>query len=382
MIWRLVATGLILAYALVAAASGLDRLTLKSPELAPLVPGLLAFDSHKVRTWAALGAGDAAGAEAAARRALSADPVDRRPAALLGAARWLQGDAQGAEAAYRAAAQFGWREPSTQRYWLEAAMEAGDYPMAALRLDAILRSDPRVDDADRLLAAYETGGGGRAALAARLALRPGWTDRFLSPGQDVPPMALASRAATVAALPALGVELDCRAVGRFSHLLLQRGSRPWAERVWNAHCGSAGGQSLVDPAFRGGAGGRFEDPFGWRFALAGDLSVELAPGGQGLVLKSGAAARRLALSQLVALQPGLYLLQAELRGAEGQPAPGQVIASLDCGEQPRPPSSPRGDLALSGQEIAATGCIRQVLGLWVLPGERNLELKSIRLIRR
>lgn len=379
MIWRLVGTGLILAYALIAAASGLDHLSLESPGLTRFVPSFLASDAHKARAFAALGAGDAAGAEADARLALAADPVDRRPAALLGAARWFAGDARGAQDAYRAAAQFGWREPLTQRYWLEAAAEAGDYPMAALRLDAILRSDPRVDDADRLLAPFDSTEGGRAALASRLSLQPVWVDRYLSPGPDLPLEGLVARAETVAALPALGAKLDCTAVARFAHLLLQRGSRPLAERVWNAQCGGARAGVLADPTFRRLG---IEDPFGWRMAQGGDLSVQPTAGGAGLVIESNAPARRLALSQLVALPPRAYVIMADLRGTSRKPTPHQMIASLDCGEQPRAPSAPLGDLAEGGQAIRVEGCGRQVLGLWILPGNRTVEIRRVRLIRQ
>lgn len=382
MIWRLVGTGLILAYAAASIGSGLDRLALKAPGLAGFVPAFLAADAHKAGSVAAIAGGDVPRGEAAARLAVSSDPVDRRPTALLGAVRWMAGDAQDAENAYRVAAQFGWREPLTQRYWLEAALQAGDYPLAAQRLDAILRADPRVPDADRLLAPFERTEGGRDALASRLSLAPSWTDRYLSPGPDLPRAELVARAETVAALRKLGARLDCEAVARFTQLLLQQGLRLLAERVWGAQCDGAYADVLADPAFRRAARGSFDDPFGWRVAHGGDLSVQPTAVRTGLAITSTAPARRLALSQLVALHPGDYVIMADVQGTNGEPAPGQMIASLDCAEQPHVPSAPQGDLAQGGQAIRVEGCRGQVLGLWMLPGERAVEIRHIRLIQR
>lgn len=382
MIWRLVGSGLLLAYAAIAIGSGLDRLVPTAPDFARFVPGFLAADAHKAQAMAAIAHGDAGGGETAARLAVTRDPVDRRPAALLGAARWMAGDARGAEEAYRVAAEFGWRDPLTQRYWLEAAIEAGDYPLAAQRLDALLRADPETPDADRLLAPFESTQGGRAAMASRLALRPAWTDRYLSPGPDLPRAGLVARAETVAAFRKHGAQLNCEAVARFAQLLLQQGLRPSAERVWNTHCGGARLGGLSDPEFRRAGRGGFDDPFGWRAMQGGDLSVQPTAGGAGLIIASTSPARRLALSQLVTLRPGTYVILADVRGTNGKSAPGQTIASLDCAEQPRPPSSPQGDLAQEGQSILAGDCGRQVVGLWLLPGERTIEIRHIRLIRQ
>ena len=40
----------------------------------------------------------------------------------------LDGKTADAEAAFRVAARFGWRQPTTQAYWYDAALQAGDWP--------------------------------------------------------------------------------------------------------------------------------------------------------------------------------------------------------------------------------------------------------------
>jgi hypothetical protein len=54
----------------------------------------------------------------------------------------MNGRPQQAEAAFRIAARFGWREPTTQVYWYEAALQSGDLRARVERADALLRTHP------------------------------------------------------------------------------------------------------------------------------------------------------------------------------------------------------------------------------------------------
>ena len=114
-----VSLGLLLFGAL-AAASGVDRMSLLAPALGRLVPGPLQAQ--------------------AASKAVAADPVDPASTALLGTAYLLTEQPAEAEAAFRIAARFGWRQPATQIYWYEAALQSGDWPRAVDRADALLRA--------------------------------------------------------------------------------------------------------------------------------------------------------------------------------------------------------------------------------------------------
>ena len=101
------------AFVALALGSGLDRLTIRQPALAGMVPTPMAAEAHRVRAIGALRKRDQAKALSAARQAVAADPVDPRSAALLGAARLLSRQPALADPAFRVSAQLGWRDPLT-----------------------------------------------------------------------------------------------------------------------------------------------------------------------------------------------------------------------------------------------------------------------------
>ena len=145
---RLLLAGLMLAYALAALASGMERM-------------------------AAQRAGPPADL-ATARAGFSAQPLSALAAGALAAAEWRAGNGAMAERVFRHAAQLGWREPATQLYWLQVAAAAGQWGNAAKRYDALLRVDPRRAALAELAAPLEGAGAGRTSLARRIALRPHW----------------------------------------------------------------------------------------------------------------------------------------------------------------------------------------------------------------
>ena len=113
---RIVASLGLLAFAALAGASGLDRMSLFEPALGRLVPEPLRAQGARSTAALAITRNQPGPALAAARAAVKADPIDPGSTALLGTAYLLNGQLAEAEAAFRVAARFGWRDPATQAY--------------------------------------------------------------------------------------------------------------------------------------------------------------------------------------------------------------------------------------------------------------------------
>jgi len=350
-------------------------MSLDAPALGRLVPS--AFQAQAARSTASLAIArqQPAAAIAAARRAVAADPVDPAPASLLGTAYLMSGKTSAAEAAFRVAARLGWREAPTQAYWYYAALQSGDLPRAVDRADALLRTHPNLPIRDELLEPLESTRAGRAALIVRMAGRPTWLANYVRPERDLDDATLDRRSEVLAELAAAGTRLGCDEVGQFVNVALARGARRNAERVWTGHCpGAALTGGLADGGFE--RFGRDQaSPFGWRSNLSGDVvlrSVDKAGGNRAVLLQNSAAVSRLVLSQAVALEPGTYRLTATA-------APGRIAASLGCGGGPPVPSLTDGDPARGGQVLRVAACSRLELGLWLRPGDGEVELDSVAL---
>jgi hypothetical protein len=365
----------LLLFAALAAVSGIDRMSLAAPALGRLVPDALQAQAARSAASLAIARQQAGPAIEAARRAVAADPVEPASTSLLGSAYLIGGQPAKSEAAFRVAARFGWREPATQVYWYEAALQSGDLPRAVERADALLRTHPNLPIRDRLLDPLESTAAGRAALIVRMADRPNWLEPYLHPDAQVDDRTLDRRSEVLAELATAGTRLGCAEVSAFVDGALARGARRNAERVWTGHCpGATLAGGLADGGFE--RFGRDEaSPFGWRSNLSGDVvvrSVETNRGNRAVRLENRSAVSRLVLRQAVALAPGIYRLT-------GTATPGRIAASRGCGAPPTEPSLTDGDPARGGQVLRVERCSRLELGLWVRPGDGEVELDSVAL---
>ena len=374
---RLAATVGILSFAALAFASGMDRLSSLSPGLARLVPEPARAQAERTEARLALAMMKPERAVAAAEAAVAADPVVPDSTALLGTALLLARQFDAAEQAFRVAARFGWREPMTQRYWFEAAIQAGDYESAADRADAMLRAQPRMPEAERLLAPLASTSQGRAALLARMARRPQWLSFYAGSVGDLSDEAIDRRSELLIALAERGTQLGCAETRSFVDGALKRGAREQAEGVWTAHCpGAEPISGLADGGFEQLASPS-PSPFGWTARRSGDLSIRMpenSEGGHFLRLRSTASVSRLVLEQALSLSPGRYRLT-------GMGTAGRFAASLGCDRSPEVPSGVRGDLAAGGQELRVQACERLMLGIWLRPGSSEAELDDLKLER-
>jgi hypothetical protein len=384
MAWRVLLSGLLVAYAGLAFGSGLDRMSARQPALERLVPRPFRAQADRSRAGGALLRNRADAALGAATAAVKADPVHPNSVGLLAAALSAKQDFARADDAFRVAARFGWRDLPTQLYFYAVALSAHEGKVAVDRADAILRLRPAYPEAGRLLETLEADPAGARALALRIADKPVWTGLYLNLGLAASPPVRARRAATVAAVGTGGHPLGCTVVAHFTEGLLQAGERQLAQQVWNANCpANRVTDGLTDPGFEQLDAGQVS-PFGWTPRRSGDVSVRVEPGlggkGQQVALGNRAPASRLALVQPVVLAPGRYRVSGAVRVA-GATASGRLLAQAGCSDTMPFPSGVEGDLAGEGQVVTVPACDRQWFGIWVNPGAQDATLDSLSLKR-
>ena len=369
---RIACTALAALYGYACIGSGLDRISAINPAWQAFVPGYFRANAETAKAAQALVSGTDIDKSEAVRRAVLADPVGRRPIALLGTERLLAQDHAGAEAAFRVGARLGWREPVTQSYWYRAALLAGDTARAAERVDALLRANPGMAGAEEMLDPLLATPKGRQALADRLSHRPGWLPRFLAPTRQASAPAFTGRAEVVRLMAGQGAGLSCAEIEPLERRLMEAGLQPPARALRSRHCNAGPADGLLsDPDFadlaRGGA-----NPAGWRLHPSGDVSV--SPGGTGrdaaVTVGNLASVRRPILSQRVDLEAGAYRVELAIAPDHARDL---ISASSACGGGHAYPDP--------GQPltIIAKPCASQTLTLWLSPSTEEVRIDAVRL---
>ena len=385
---RLGLTALALVFLFAVWGSGLDRMSQASPTLDRLVPGPFRAQAERSAATIALARGELDSARAHASAAVKADPLDPLATSLLGAARQLSGDEDGAAAAFRISAQRGWRDRLAQLYWYDVALRMGDADHAAMRADALMRSDPDFLPAASLLEPLEATEAGRTALARRLAESPVWVGAYANTDRDMAPAVVARRAQVLTLAAREGQPLGCDIPKWLARALLDRGMRREAEDLWTAHC-TAGRpvEGLSDGSFEMLAVDERASPFGWTTHRDGDVEIEAidasgggSDAGKALRLRNSASVTRLVLTQAIAATPGTYRVRAAIRAEEGAPEV-PISFSLDCDGAPRRPASIQGEAGAAGQILTVGQCPRPVLSLWLRPGSGTVVIDDVRLER-
>ncbi len=375
-------TALALGLAALAWGSGLDRMSRASPALAQVVPTPLRANAWRVEAMLSLQR-QSNSAEALAGRAVLADPVDPASTSLLGTARFANGDAPGAAAAFTVAGALGWRDQPAQLYWLLAALDAREYAVATERLDAVLRQAPNYPQSPALLGRLGATPEGRAALAERLAARTGWLHVYLATFEGVTADQLAERA-LVLEQPAMDrARISCAEIGPLASALYTQNRASAARRLWRSHCG-AGNALLVDGGFEAA---RLDEtsPFAWQFQGLGGLDLRLEPdaGGSGQVLVAGSSLprRQIVATQALQLAPGRYRLVWSARDAGGVLSP-RIATRLTCkrGEGPWLESVPLRDSGHGTLPLVSSECPLQWLELGLDPGNGAVTIDDVSLV--
>lgn len=359
-------------YVVTAMGSALDRVSEKTLAAQAVVPAPFRAHADIAAARLAINAGQTDAGLAAAARAIRARPIDAAPPSLLGTALLLRNDAARADASFRVAAAAGWRDPMTQVYWADQSIRAGDWDLAASRIDAILRANPRLPGIDKYRAPLENDPRGLEALARLVARHPPWLQSYLSVdiGMAVPDLlkraSVMERAATIAG------PVGCDASMRLTQTLLDVGEGIAADRVTRAHCPKASG--LADLASPGeGAGYDGDgDPFGWRLMPGGDVRLAVGEAGDTLEVENLAPTARLVATRPYRVAGGATTLRWDARDADGNES-ARLDISLDCGTPQRPPFA--GELS---RAVVAGDCAVGTLGIWVASGSGPVTIGPIR----
>lgn len=358
--------------------SGFDRLSRSVSGLERLVPGPLRGEAELALARNALAANRPGEAMGHARAATVAMPVASDGPSAIGLAYFLAGDNAKADTAFRAAAAGGWRDPMTQIYWAQQSAGAGEWDLAAARIDAVLRARPEHPLADNLREPFATSPQGLDELGRKLAEAPDWLDPLLIPAETTSDKTLRERARLVAAAARHGQPFGCARVASFTRVLLERGASAPAREVWAAHCPQARSAGLlVDGDFeRASLDGA--EPFGWTFRSSGDLVLDLVDNGPGRAVE---AVNESSSARLVASQP-LYAkgravavgwIAREADGSESR----RVDLSLDCGDAATRPSFD----AKGKRSFGVLACDEASLGIWVKAGPGPVRIERVYLDR-
>ncbi|MDE2561274.1 MAG: hypothetical protein KGL48_03410 [Sphingomonadales bacterium] len=360
-----------IAYAALALATGADRLT----QLVPATPALAGWTydagAARARGTFALIAGDPAKAAAFARDAIRADPLETLSISLLGQSLVMSKDYVAADKAYRVAGQLGWRDAVVQVYWMDQALQAGAYDVAAERLDALLRQTPLIERRNFLIGAVTATPEGRAALVNRLRNRPNWGPMFAGDVADLPTDQLLQRYEVVKALGP-GV-LDCRSTSMLANRLITLDEVAKAAEIWRISCGNS--NSLVyDGGFEDLDTTRSGAAFDWRLSQRGDVYLTLGGephGNHWLQMEVSSSFIQPVLNQRVPVGAGSYRLSWDNLSDDAKSAQA-LLVSLSC--------SPLQTDAVTGvadpanphhftRELAFAGdCPAPMLTFWLKPG--------------
>ena len=371
-----------LVTALLVLFSGLDRASTDKPSLARFVPGSFASISVRERASRLLDARDYRSAERLARQAVQNAPVEPESTAILGAARLGLGDAAGAEQAFLVAGHFGWRTPVTQYYWMREALAVGDYRVASLRLDAMLRQDPKLVSSRELMDPLESTEAGRQALAERLTGRPVWLEPYSTSVFDLPATVINYRADVLDRMAVLGTRSGCKGAGQIVTALVNFGQALRAHQMWRQQCPAARSSLLSDPDFANLQVHDAFSPFDWVVIGDSDVSLSLsqpAKGGRHLILASSASFVRKILNQMVVLPPGNYRLAWRATTDAGRPTP-RIVASASCEADSSTWLPARFDPARQAfvSDFAVDqACPARWIGFAITPGQETLALGGI-----
>ena len=322
------AVGLV-ALAIAALLSGSDRQSREFPNS----PGIVGwpYDTGAARAQAisAFVKSGPKSAIAMARRAILSDPISAQTISVLGRAQLYDRQALAANKTFKVTGQLGWRDAMTQIYWLDQAMQSGDIKVAAERLDALLRQNPRDENRDRFLAIVSATAEGRAAIAQRLKTLPSWTDAHVSDVKDLPAEQLAQRV-DVVLRTGRGV-WDCPSVGTVTQKLIDAKMLTEAQAVWRGN-GATSTSLVFDGSFDQLDTTKAGNGFEWQLSGRGDVDVRPTTdtaGNRQLQLEVTATRSLPVLTQLVVLQPGTYRVSWRTPDTAANAARGLTV-SLSC----------------------------------------------------
>jgi hypothetical protein len=329
---RWIAAGGAALYLGVAVCNGLDRAAFYHPEIAPMVPRFAASRALIIQGANALRQQRYDDALEIGKTAVSRTPIDPAASELIGAGLLAKGDQNGARAAFLTSAAMGWRAPVTQTYWMSEAWRVGDYGVAGLRLDALLRENPRLQASATFMLPVEQDPAMRAALIDRMKLQPDWSGPYVSEVAQLDNAQILSRTTVLREMGARGMVVGCAAVSKLVNRLTGMDHLIDGYQLWVQHCPQARGL-IGDPGFANiGAEKWISTRFSWQVLNSGSVSV--MPGSDDpttLVLGNSGPVDAAFLRQTLMAPQGRYRLEWIARMANGRPSP-VISALVGCDE--------------------------------------------------
>jgi O-antigen ligase len=274
--------------------------------------------------------GNLPAARVLALRALNRSPVDASAVRTLA----ITAPARSADSAWRVAATMGWRDTPTQLWAMRQAFRNGEYDVAALRADALLRTGR---EAGRLflgeVRSYAQNDGFRRQLLPRLVLEPSWRALFFRLPTDVPDGQLKGVILTLQDLASKAKPSSAESRAAISALIKRRRF----EDAWNLYRLTAGALAtstgmLGDGGFKGSTDEykRQSTPFDWTITNRPGVNASIEESGpRTLLISADGESRARVVSRYVVLPEGKYILSYQMRGDQGSAEGIAVIVS--CG---------------------------------------------------
>lgn len=207
------------------------------------------------------------------------------------------------------AAARGWHDEVSQYAALDAAAQAGDWPDASLRLQALMQIQSHPAILGRAIESFMSDPHGRAVLATWIANNPPFQYRALSlagdyGGDGAFPL-------LVQTLKPLRARMDCGSLRVLVTRWLARGDAGLALDAWTGLCARNGAGRENDLTFSHHEEG--SDPFVWHISDQPMISWSLDPASGSLSYRHDESLGRLLAWRILTLPPGLHRLKMEGR---------------------------------------------------------------------
>jgi hypothetical protein len=217
------------------------------------------------------------------------------------------------------------------------ALAIGDWRIAAMRLDALLRQRPALLAERRLLDPLESHPAGRAALAERILAAPNWLPQYTAALAGVPRPVLLLRARVLGEVAARKGLLGCEMVAPLVERMVGEAAELEAATLWRQHCPGAAAALVYDGQFAAATIQQDRSQFAWTFVGQSDANLLLEPAGEGagqrLVIDTTATKPRQIARQMVLIPPGAYRVSWTAENRDGTPSD-LVLAYLGCKQVP------------------------------------------------
>ncbi len=290
-----------------------------------------------------------------ATRFVKTDPLDPAATATLGSALLLSQSYEDATRSFLVAGQLGWRDVTTQIFWLQTSLQLGDLNTAAQRLNALLRmgftEGPTLDGLLKMEATAE----GRQAIAnIVIEQRPAWTDFIYTSASRLDGEAFSNRMALLTQIKADGTGGNCTLASPPISALRRAGRLHDAETMNAIACKSSGSAKIANGDFEANT------PSPWSFTGASGLEASIRPApaplnGHALYISSSLSRTVHVATQPLALQPGAY--QISWKSVTASDTPDDTVRlAIQCAGQP---------MALSAAGHASRGNLNHAMEITI-----------------